>query len=155
MTIEVGQPAPAFEQTAHDGSVVRVTPGQLRERVLVLYFYPQDNTPGCTAEACGFRDAFEDFADAGAEVVGVSPNTLEEHRKFAEGQRLPFQLLSDAEGTLRRAYKVQATLGLFPGRVTFVIDRRGTVRHVFNSQLRARKHVDEALRIVQELAAAE
>lgn len=127
--------------------------GGERDHVTVLYFYPADETPGCTAEACSFRDEYERFTEAGAVVVGVSRDSLDSHRKFAEHHRLPFKLISDADGELRRKYQVKATLGLLPGRVTFVIDKRGSIAHAFSSQLRATKHVQEALAVVQRLSA--
>lgn len=148
--LEVGQPAPKFERTAHDGTSVTTEP-PLPE-VLVLYFYPKDETSGCTAQACAFRDSFEDFRDAGAIVVGVSDDSLESHRSFAEHRRLPFPLLSDDSGELRRAFAIPNWLGILRNRVTFVIDRGGVVRHVFQSQLQAGKHVEHALRIVRDLA---
>lgn len=120
---------------------------------MVLYFYPADETYGCTKEACRFRDGYEDFVDAGAMVVGVSPDSLESHQSFAEHHRLPFSLLSDTDGQLRKKYGVGKTLGMVAGRVSFVIDRKGIVRHVFDSQLRVRQHVDEALGVVRRLAA--
>jgi peroxiredoxin Q/BCP len=149
VTLRVGDKAPAFSRTSHDGRTI-VVAGELPE-VLVLYFYPADETLGCTMEACSFRDEYEDFVDAGAMVVGVSPDGLDAHRGFAEHHRLPFPLLSDADGELRRKYDVGHTLGLISGRVTYVIDRKGVIRHVFSSQLRARKHVGEALAVVKRL----
>lgn len=119
----------------------------------MLYFYPADETLGCTMEACRFRDEYEAFSEAGAEVVGVSPNDLDEHRRFAEHHRLPFALLSDADGELRRKYDVGKSLGLIPGRVTYVIDRQGVIQHAFSSQLRARQHVAEALAVLRRLRA--
>lgn len=151
MPLRVGDRVPAFTATAHDGETIEVGQGELPE-VLVLYFYPADETLGCTMEACRFRDEYESFVDAGAKVVGVSPDSLESHRSFAEHHRLPFSLLSDKSGELRRKLGVGKSLGLLPGRVTFVIDRQGVIRHVFNSQLRAKKHVDEALGVVRRLA---
>jgi len=118
---------------------------------MVLYFYPADETFGCTMEACGFRDEYASFVDAGAMVVGVSPDSLESHRRFAEHRGLPFQLLSDPEGELSRKFEVKRTLGMLPGRVTFVIDNKGVLQHVFSSQLRAKRHVAEALKVVQRL----
>ncbi len=109
------------------------------------------NAPG-TREACGFRDAYEAFLAAGAEVIGVSGDTAERHRRFAEAQRLSFPLVSDADGSLRRAFAVPRTLGIFPGRVTYVIDKQGVVRHVFSGQFAAERHVAEALAIVRTLA---
>lgn len=152
MALRVGERAPAFSRTAHDGRVVEVGGGE-RAEVLVLYFYPADETLGCTMEACRFRDEYEAFSEAGAEVVGVSPNDLDEHRHFAEHHRLPFALLSDADGELRRKYDVGKSLGLIPGRVTYVIDRQGVIQHAFSSQLRARQHVAEALAVLRRLRA--
>jgi peroxiredoxin Q/BCP len=150
MTIEVGDTAPAFTRTAHNGESVRIGPGA--ERVTVLYFYPKDETAGCTAQACSFRDAYEDFVSAGASVVGVSGDSASSHESFAAHHRLPFLLLTDDDGALRRLYGVKRTLGLLPGRVTFVIDREGIVRHVFDSQLRTGAHVQEALIAVRKFS---
>lgn len=101
---------------------------------VVLYFYPADGTPGCTAEACGFRDRYAEFTEAGAAVVGVSRDPLAAHDRFAQRYGLPFPLLSDVDGEVHRRYGVGRALGgLIPGRVTFVIDATGTVRRVFDS----------------------
>ena len=148
--IEVGQSAPGFERVAHEGSTISTRPPL--SQVLVLYFYPKDETAGCTAQACAFRDSFEAFKDAGAIVVGVSDDSLETHRSFAEHRRLPFPLLADESGELRKAFDVPNWLGILRNRVTFVIDKGGVVRHAFQSQLRATQHVEEALRIVRQLA---
>ncbi len=120
---------------------------------LVLYFYPKDNTPICTKQACSFRDAYESFTAAGATVVGVSSDDGETHEKFATNHRLPFQLLTDVGNKVRKLFGVSKTFGILPGRVTFVIDKHGVVRHTFSSQLQAQKHVDEALTVVKELSA--
>jgi peroxiredoxin Q/BCP len=117
-----------------------------------LFFYPGDGTPVCTAEACAFRDAYTSFTDAGAVVVGVSADSLDSHREFAANHRLPFLMLSDADGQIRKVFGVPKTLGIFPGRVTYVIDKQGVVRHIFSSQLGASRHVAEALKIVEQLA---
>ena len=121
--------------------------------MVVLYFYPKDNTSGCTAEACAFRDSYEVFTDAGAEVIGVSSNSVDKHAGFAGKHDLPFTLLADAGGKVRKAYGVPAALGFIPGRVTYVIDRDGTVRHVFGSMTNINGHVKEALETVQQLQA--
>ena len=147
--IGVGDRAPDFSLPDRTGKTVHLS--DFRGKPVVLYFYPKDDTPGCTKEACAFRDSFEAFKDAGAEVVGVSSDSGESHQKFAEKFHLPFTLVSDAGGNVRKRYGVPATLGLLPGRVTFVIDRDGIVRHVFNSQLQATKHVDEALAVLKRL----
>lgn len=148
--IDVGQSAPDFDLTDAQGKRVRL--GDFRgKRAVVLYFYPKDDTPGCRKEACSFRDSYESFKEAGAEVIGVSSDSEASHEKFASKYKLPFTLLADKGGTIRKQYGVPATLGLLPGRVTFVIDRDGIVRHVFNSQLQATRHVDEALSILKRL----
>ena len=150
-SIQAGDRAPDFTAQAHNGQQVSLA--ELRgKHVVVLYFYPKDGTPVCTKEACSFRDAYEGFVQAGAVVIGVSGDSLENHLAFASRQRLPFHLLSDQDGSLRRAFGVPKTLGLFPGRVTYVIDKRGVVRHVFNAQLAADRHVAEALDMVRKLA---
>jgi peroxiredoxin Q/BCP len=131
-------------------------PVKLREltgsRALVLYFYPKDDTPGCTVEACSFRDHYQDFTDAGADVVGVSSDGRDSHARFVEKYKLPFKLFTDRDGKARDAFGVKPSfLGLLPGRVTFVIDRDAKVRFAFDSQLRASAHVSEALRVVREI----
>jgi len=117
----------------------------------VLYFYPKDNTPACTAEACSFRDAYTAFTDAGAQVIGVSSDSADSHTAFAQRHALPFPLASDPGGGLRKAFGVPKTLGLLPGRVTYVIDRGGVVRSVFNSMFAPQKHVDAALGVIKTL----
>ena len=151
--IEVGDRIAPFALPGADGEVV-TSEGLLGRGPLVLYFYPKDETPGCTAEACAFRDSYEVFADAGAEVVGISADSPGSHRAFAANHRLPFLLLSDTGNAVRRAFGVPRTLGLIPGRVTYVVDREGVVQHVFNSQMHALRHVEEALLVVRRLAAA-
>jgi peroxiredoxin Q/BCP len=150
--LRTGDRAPDFSLPAADGRTV--TSASLRGKVVVLFFYPKDETPGCTREACEFRDAYDTFVEAGAEVVGVSDDSVESHKSFAQHHRLPMTLLSDRGGQVRTQYGVKALFGL-PDRVTFVLDREGTVRHVFQSRLRFGKHVDEALAVVRRLAAPE
>ena len=151
-SIGVGDTAPDFTKTTQNGDRLRLS--QFRgDNTVVLYFYPKDETPGCTAEACTFRDSFEDFVDAGAVVIGVSQDSDESHKRFAEHHRLPFLLVSDQDKSLQKAYGVPKTMGLLPGRVTYVIDRNGVVQHVFSSQLNAKKHVHEALDVVKRLGA--
>ncbi len=148
--VAVGETAPDF--TLFDQRGQRVTLSDLtRERNVVLYFYPRDDTPGCTAEACSFRDQYEVLKTAGAEVVGVSSDDTQAHEAFVAKYNLPFVLLSDPQGSVRARYGVKRSLGLIEGRVTFVIDRKGVVRHVFSSQIRPKKHVEEALRILRSM----
>jgi peroxiredoxin Q/BCP len=146
--IEVGGLAPDFTLPDQSGQPVSLSDFKGRKAV-VLYFYPKDFTGGCTAEACAFRDSYEVFKEAGAEVIGVSSDSTDSHQGFAAKHRLPFVLLSDSGGKLRKQYGVPATLGLLPGRVTYVIDKEGVVRHIFNSQLAATRHVEEALKILK------
>ena len=148
--VQVGDPAPDFALPDRSGGTVRLSDYRGRKAV-VLYFYPKDDTPGCTKEACSFRDQYQDFQDAGAEVIGVSSDKETAHEKFATKYKLPFVLLADRSGAVRKQYGVPATLGLLPGRVTFVIDKQGVVRHVFNSQFQATKHVDEAIGALRAL----
>jgi peroxiredoxin Q/BCP len=148
--VQVGDKAPDFTLPSQSGEPVRLH-DRLGERVVVLYFYPKDNTPGCTAEACAFRDSHEVFTDAGAEVIGVSSDSVDRHAAFAGRHRLPFTLLSDKGGRVRKDYGVPAVLGLLPGRVTYVIDRAGTVRQVFSSMTNIDQHVGDALDMVREL----
>lgn len=117
----------------------------LGKKNLVLYFYPKDNSTGCTREAYGFRDSYSVFKELEAQIVGLSPDSRRSHAKFARGKRLPFPLLSDSDGYIRRIYGVKFTFGVIPGRTTFVIDKRGVVRHIYSSQIRPGRHVREAL----------
>ncbi len=151
--IKVGDRAPEFELPTSSGELVRLS-DYLGKRAVVLYFYPKDFSPGCTKEACAFRDSYELFKDAGAEVIGVSSDTPESHGEFTLKLGLPFMLLSDEGGKVRGLYGVSASLGMIPGRVTYVIDKDGIVRYIFNSQINAEKHMEESLRIVRSLKSA-
>lgn len=123
----------------------------LGKKNVVVYFYPKDFTQGCTAEACSFRDSYESFKDLGAEVIGISSDGQNSHRDFARQHHLPFILLSDVDDEVRKAYGVKKTLGLFAGRVSFVIDKKGIIRLIFSSQTRATAHVGEALNILKSV----
>ena len=150
--IGVGDKAPDFTLPSQSGEPVRLY-DRLGDRVVVLYFYPKDETRGCTAEACAFRDSYEAFTDAGAEVIGISSDSAARHASFADRHQLPFTLLSDQGGRVRKSYGVPAVLGVLPGRVTYVIDRDGTVRYVFNSMTNIGQHVSDALDEVRRLQA--
>ena len=152
--VRAGDTAPDFTLPAQSGDLVRLK-DRLGHRVVVLYFYPRDDTRGCTAQACAFRDSHEVFAEAGAEVIGVSSDSVSRHAAFAGRHELSFTLLSDQGGRVRRLYGVPAALGLLPGRVTYVIDRQGVVRHVFNSMTNIGQHVSDALGVVRQLQAGE
>lgn len=147
--LQAGDRAPDFTLPAQDGRPVRLQE-LLQRKIVVLYFYPKDETLVCTAEACAFRDAYEVFSDAGAEVVGVSDDSVASHQGFAAHHRLPFTLLADAGGAVRAQYGVQGWMGL-RDRVTFVIDREGVIRHAHSGRLQAQAHVDEALATVRAL----
>ena len=144
MSVRVGDMAPDFTLPSRGGEPVRLADYR-GQRAVVLFFYPKDGSLGCTAEACAFRDSYEVFTDAGAEVIGVSTDSVDSHERFAARHRLPFVLLSDRDGAVSDQYGVRRLFGLVGGRVTFVIDRGGVVRHVFSSQLEATRHVKEAL----------
>jgi peroxiredoxin Q/BCP len=151
--LTTGQTAPDMTLKDQRGDLRKLSE-MWKKGPVVLYFYPKDETSGCTAQACSFRDAYATFKDAGAEVVGVSTDGVESHASFATHHRLPFVLLADMDGALKNAFGVKKTLGFIPGRITFVIDSGGVIRHVFDSQLRPTAHVGEALDVVKRLAKA-
>ena len=148
--LQPGQPAPNFSLRAADGRLIKLSDYKNKKNV-VLFFYPKDDSPGCTAEACTFRDRYDDFVEAGAEVIGISADSADSHQKFSTKHGLPMTLLTDEKGTIRKAYNVKDTFGLVPGRVTFLIDRKGIIRHVFSSQIRVHQHVEQALQVLREL----
>jgi len=142
--IQVGDPAPDFTLPTQTGESFSFH-DLLGQSSIILYFYPKDETRGCTIEACSFRDSYEVFKDAGAEVVGISSDSVESHQKFAQKHRLPFILLSDKSGTVRKLFGVPSIFGLVPQRVTYVIDKQGIIRHIFSSLYMPEKHITEAL----------
>lgn len=148
--IDVGDPAPDLSLSTHTGEQLSLADYRGKHPV-VVFFYPKDGTAVCTKEACSFRDAYDDFTEAGAVVIGISSDSAARHQSFAQKHGLPFLLVSDKDGSARRAFGVAKTMGIFPGRVTYVIDREGIVRHVFNSQFAADRHVEEALEVVRRL----
>lgn len=149
MALKQGDPAPEIALEDQDGTIRRNS--DLKGSILVLFFYPKDETPGCTAEACSFRDNYSIFKQLGAEVWGVSGDDGVSHRRFAANHNLPFPLLSDPSNQLRQAFGVPKAMGLLPGRVTYVIDGNGVVQHVFNNLLNGPAHVKEAMRIVETI----
>lgn len=149
--IQVGDTVPNFTLPTQTGEDFTLS-SLLGKSNIVLFFYPKDESPGCTAEVCAFRDSFEVFQDAGATVIGVSSDSVESHQKFAQKHRLPFTLLSDKGGAIRKLYGVPASMGIFDGRVTYVIDKQGVVRHMFSSQLNINAHINEALETLKALA---
>lgn len=149
--LKVGDHIPSIQLRDQNNKVVNVDE-LIGTSNLVIYFYPKDDTPGCTKEACGFRDQFEVFKEAGATVIGISSDSPESHLTFAKKYNLPFTLLSDEENVVRKAFGVEGNLfGLIPGRVTFVIDKKGVIQHVFDSQMKAEKHIKESLDALEKL----
>jgi peroxiredoxin Q/BCP len=151
--VQAGDVAPDFTLPDQTGA-----PVQLRQLLgrgpLVLYFYPKDSSPGCTVEARAFQSSYAAFRAAGAEVIGVSRDSVASHRRFAASENLPFPLLSDRNGAISALYGVEKTLGIVPGRVTFVLDPAGVVRHVYASQVMVMRHSAEALDAVRALRPA-
>lgn len=152
MSIKVGDTAPDFSLPNQNGSTV-----SLRDfrgtKAVVLYFYPKDDTPGCTMESCAFRDQYDIFKAAGAEVIGVSGDSQESHQKFAAKHNLPFTLLSDQGDQVRKLYGATTAFGLIPGRITYLIDQEGIVEYVFDSMLNFKGHVEETLKKLQQITA--
>ncbi len=148
--IKIGDKAPDFTLPSQLGDVVTLSE-YFGKKNVVLYFYPQDESRGCTKEACSFRDNYDVFTTLGAEVLGVSSQSVESHKSFATHHGLPFVLLSDEKNEVRKLYGVPSTMGIIPGRVTFIIDKKGLVRHIFSSQFQPEKHIEEALEVLRRL----
>ena len=148
--LKIGDKAPEFSLPDQNGRVISLDDfiGKIN---LVVYFYPKDESYGCTKEACSFRDNYEDFKEAGAEVIGISADDENSHKGFAANHKLPFILLSDKDKTVARSYGVGKTLGILPGRVTFIIDKQGIIRGIYSSQVNFRKHIEEALEVLREI----
>ena len=149
--LKVGSVAPDFTLPSQSGEMVSLE-DFLGHRPVVLFFYPKDDSPGCTKQVCAFRDDYEEFGKLDAEVIGISSDPVESHRGFAARHRLPFTLVSDEGGKVRKLYGVPNTLGLFPGRVTYVIDKKGVVRHIFSSQIGIDRHVEGALEALESIS---
>lgn len=150
--IKIGDNAPDFTLSDQDGTPVSLSDYRDTHNV-VLFFYPKDFSPGCTKQACGFRDRYEDFIVLGAVVIGVSRDDVASHKRFLDAYLLPFTLLSDPTGSVRSLYGATKGFGLLPGRYTFIIDKAGVVRHIFTSETNMQKHIDEALRVLHEISA--
>lgn len=150
--LKVGDPAPDFAVPDQNGHVISLS--TLKNKAcLVLFFYPKDNTPGCTAQSCSFRDNYQGFKELGAQVVGVSSDSSASHQGFAATHNLPYPLLSDDKGKLRKLFGVKSTLGLLPGRATFVVDRKGIIRYALSSQFNIQRHIDESLEVMRTINA--
>ena len=150
MALQVGDRIPDFTAKDNDGNVFD-SASIVGKKPVVFYFYPKDNTPGCTAQACSFRDQYEDFKDLGAEVIGISSDSIASHEKFIQRYKLPFILLSDSDKKIRNLFGVKANLfGLIPGRVTYVADKKGIIQLVFDS-LAATNHIPRALNSIKKM----
>jgi len=148
-TVEVSDKAPDFTLPSQTGENITLSKFFGKKNV-VLYFYPKDESRGCTKQACSFRDNYEVFKELGAEVIGVSSDDIESHKSFAEHHLLPFILLSDKDNEVRKMYGAPSTLGIIPGRVTYIIDKTGVVKHIFSSQFQPEKHIEEAIKILKK-----
>ena len=149
--IEVGSLLPSFTLRDQNGSEFDVN-SVLRKKNLVIYFYPKDDSPGCTKEACSFRDHYEIFHEADAIIIVISSDDVESHRRFAEKYCLTYTLLSDEENKVRKLFGVPTNLfGLIDGRVTYVVNKQGKVIHIFNSQIQAEKHINESIKALKNL----
>ena len=148
MAIQIGDKLPNFKATKQDGTPFESI--SIHEKPVVIYFYPKDFTPGCTTQACSFRDAYQDFQDLGAEVIGVSGDSATSHQNFQQKYKLPFILLSDTDRKLRRLFGVpNALFGLLPGRVTYVFDAKGYCIYIFDS-ISAKNHITKALDAIKK-----
>src|SRR5882672_10821038 len=145
MTLRIGSAAPAFDVTSSDGRHLRLEDFRGKKQV-VLYFYPRDNTPVCTAEACGFRDMYEELVAADTEVIGVSVDDDASHGRFASQHKVPFPLIADPERKIVKPYLAEGGIAarLMGGakRVTYVIDRQGRIAAVFDSAIFAKQHLN-------------
>ena len=150
MPLRVGDKAPDFTGISDSGERITLSE-KLKEGPVVLYFYPKDETPGCVAEACAFRDRWEDVRKLGATILGVSSDSAESHKKFKANRNLQFTLIADEDKQIRKAYGATGTL--IPPRITFVIDKQGTIKEVYNSQLNASNHVEVALKSLKSFQA--
>jgi thioredoxin-dependent peroxiredoxin len=149
--IKIGRSIPSFTLPDQNGNLFDIN-SVVGKKNLVIYFYPKDDSLGCTAQACSFRDQFEVFKDADALIIGISGQSVESHKKFAEKYRLSFTLLSDKGNKIRSIFNVPTNLmGLLPSRVTYIADKTGKVIYIFNSQTKAKEHVEEALRVLKDL----
>jgi peroxiredoxin Q/BCP len=151
MAIKVGDLCPVFSLKNQHNDLVSI--GEyIGKHVLVIYFYPKDETPGCTKEACSFRDAHQDFEYMNCKVFGISSDSVKSHLDFANKYKLNFDLLADVQSNIRKSFGVPGNLfGLIPGRVTYVVDLEGKVAGIFSSLLNAVGHIEEAKKMVENL----
>ena len=153
MPLQIGDNCPIFSLENQEGKTINMT-DFIGQKILVIYFYPKDDTPGCTKEACSFRDAMQDLNNLDCEVFGISADSVASHKKFADQFRLTFHLLSDIGNTVRKSFKVPANLfGLIPGRVTYIVNKEGKIVHIINNQMNPDKHIEETIKTITSIAA--
>ena len=150
MQVKIGDRAPDFTLLSQTGESITLS-DLIGKKNIVLYFYPKDESKGCTRQACAFRDKYEVFTDLGAEVIGISSDDIKSHKAFADKYNLPFILLSDEKKKVRKLYGVKSTFGVIPGRITYIIDKKGIVRHVFSSQFKPKRHIKEAIEALKKI----
>ena len=153
MSISIGDTCPSFSLQNQNGQTINIQE-YIGSKNLIIYFYPKDNTPGCTKEACSFRDAMQDLNNLDCEVFGISADSVASHKKFANQFRLTFNLLSDIGNEVRKSFKVPANLfGLIPGRVTYIVNKEGEIVHIINNQMNPDKHIEETIKTITSIAA--
>ncbi len=149
MSISIGDSCPHFSLQNQNGETINIK-DYIGSKNVIIYFYPKDNTAGCTKEACSFRDAMQDLNNLDCEVFGISADSVASHKSFANQFRLMFNLLSDVGNSVRKSFKVPANLfGLIPGRVTYIVNKEGKVIHIINSQMNPDKHIKETIEVVK------
>ena len=153
MSISIGDTCPDFSLKNQNGEMININ-DYIGSKHVIIYFYPKDNTPGCTKEACSFRDAMQELNTLDCAVFGISADSVASHKKFADQFRLSFNLLSDVGNTVRKSFKVPANLfGLIPGRVTYIVNKEGKIVHIINNQMNPDKHIEETIKTITSLAA--
>lgn len=148
MKLKIGDVLPNFTAKDATGNVFD-SANYTGKQPVVIYFYPKDNTPGCTVQACSFRDNYQDFKDLGAEVIGISSDSVQSHIKFKSKFNLPFILLSDNDKKIRKLFGVENSLLFLPGRETFVADKNGIIKMIFNS-MSSKIHITKALQVLKK-----
>ncbi|PCH78447.1 MAG: peroxiredoxin [Flavobacteriaceae bacterium] len=147
--LEVGDKVPYFELLDQNG-VLFTSDNVIGKQGVVIYFYPKDDTPGCTKQACKFRDEFEVFSNLNVSVIGISKDSVASHKEFEEKYRLPFTLLADTENEVRKLFGVsKSALGMIPGRVTYIVDKEGVIQYIFDDMMHSEKHIDVALEFLR------
>jgi len=147
-SLEIGDKVPSFSLMNQLGEPFNID-DHIGKKAMVIYFYPKDDTPGCTKEACSFRDSYEKFTDKNIEVIGISSDDVLSHKNFADKYNLPFTLLADTDNEVRNLFGVKGNIfGLIPGRVTYVVNKSGKIIFIYDSQFKAEKHIEESIKAI-------